>query len=208
MQNSKFCQSANKSVVAAFDFDGTITTRDSLPYFLKFCSGWFKTILILFLHIPKFIICLFGGLSRQQVKESLIKSFFYGMPIHALKEKGSEFAKTALKPLLKEKSLVKLREHQALHHRCILVSANLDVYLNAFAKEYGFDDCLCSEVGFDNEGKVTGKLNGLNCWGKEKTTRLKELLGSKEDYILYAYGDSRGDQEMLALSDHPFYREI
>lgn len=208
MQKNKFCQPATKLVVAAFDFDGTMTTGDSLPHFLKFSSGMFKTIIILFLHLPKFICCLLGLLSRQKVKESLISAFFYGMPIKDLKEKGMLFAKGSLKAILKESAILKLKEHQALGHRCILVSANLDIYLNSFAKEFGFDDCLCSQVDFDSKGSVTGTLRGKNCWGQEKVTKLKELLGDRENYILYAYGDSRGDQEMLEFADYPSYREF
>jgi len=195
-----------KPIVAAFDFDGTITTRDSLPYFLLYTSGFFKTFFKLTLHIPKFIACLLKIISRQQLKESLLKSFFYGMPINTLREKGKKFANGPLKKIVKQDAIDEIKKQQALGNRCILVSANLDVYLEEFCRLNGFTDCLSSKVGFDGRGFVTGYLQGVNCRGIEKVKQLEELLGFKSEYILNAYGDSDGDREMLEFADHAFYR--
>jgi len=213
MQKNPFCQSTKtdpvkKPIVAAFDFDGTITTRDSLPYFLVYASGFFKTFFKLAMHIPKFIACLLKIISRQQVKESLLKSFFKGMPIETLRSEGKKFAKGPLKKIVKQDALDELKKQQAQGARCILVSANLDVYLDEFAKLYGFHDCIASKVDFDGQGLVTGYLQGLNCREIEKVRRLEQLLGPRDDYILYAYGDSDGDKEMLEFADFPFYRKF
>lgn len=206
MQNNPICQSTKKPVVAAFDFDGTISKRDSLPYFLYFTSGFFKTFFKLAMHVPLFISYFLNLRSRQQVKESLLKSFFEGMPIETLKEKGKEFAKGSLNKMIKQEALEEIKKNQAMGIRCILVSANLDVYLDEFAYSNGFHDSITSKVAFDKEGRVTGYLEGVNCRGIEKVRRLEQLLGLKDNYILYAYGDSDGDKEMLELADYPFYR--
>jgi HAD superfamily hydrolase (TIGR01490 family) len=212
MQNNHFCQPAKQIdkqniIVAAFDFDGTITTEDSLPVFLSYTTGFFKAWSLLFLHIPLFTLCLLTRVSRQQVKESLLKSFFKGNSIRSLKCEGEKFARSNLLSLIKKKALEKLKWHQKNNHVCVLVSANLDVYLETFAKDFGFDHCLCSIVD-SKEGIVTGRLKGLNCIGEEKVRRLGEIFGEKDTYTLYAYGDSDGDKEMLALADHPFYRSF
>ncbi len=211
MPNKEICQSSKnelkeKTVIAAFDFDNTITTVDSLPYFFCFTSGYFQTIIKLFFHIPKFILCLLNVISRQSVKESLLRSFYKGMPIEKLREEGKKFARGPLKKLLKKEALEKIRWHLSMGHICILVSANLDVYLDVFAKDYGFESCIATKVDFDDEGYVTGNIQGLNCWGPEKVSRLNQLLGSQEKYIIYAYGDSPGDRELLDFADYPFYR--
>jgi phosphoserine phosphatase len=65
---------------------------------------------------------------------------------------------------------------------------------------------LASELAIDSQNCITGKLQGKNCWGEEKVAQLNELFGSKDNYILYAYGNSRGDKELLELADYPFYR--
>ena len=206
MENLSNCQLLNKFVVAAFDFDGTMTKHDSLYDFFKYSAGTLETYFIFLQHLPKFIGFGLKIFSRQDLKESLLKSFFKGIPITDLRLKGEAFAFDVIPQLLKKEALTKLKWHQGQGHRCILVSANMDVYLDYFAKNNQFDDCLCTKAAFDEKGFVTGYIQGKNCRGEEKVCRLTELLGPKEDYILYAYGDSDGDKEMLELADYPFYR--
>ena len=70
----------------------------------------------------------------------------------------------------------------------------------------GFDEIITSECQFDDRRILTGKLRGLNCWGPEKVRRLNEKMGPRDQYTLYAYGDSQGDRELLAFADFPFFR--
>jgi phosphatidylglycerophosphatase C len=60
---------------------------------------------------------------------------------------------------------------------------------------------LCTSLDIDERGHCTGRLLGANCRGPEKATRLQTLFGT-EKVELWAYGNSRGDDEMLALADH------
>lgn len=206
MENPANCQLLNKPIIAAFDFDGTMTNHDSLYDFFKYSAGTFETYFIFLQHLPKFIGFGLKIFSRKDLKESLLKSFFKGMPITDLRLKGEAFASDVIPQLLKKEALAKLKWHQDEGHRCILVSANMDFYLDYFAQNNQFDDCVCTKTAVDENGLVTGKLQGKNCRDVEKVRRLNELLGSKENYILYAYGDSDGDKEMLELADYPFYR--
>ena len=195
-----------KAIVAAFDFDGTLTTGDSLLPFLLFSSGKVKGWGKLFFALPAMIGFVLKLNSRQKAKESILTSFFGGMQIASLRKKGAEFAGGELNKMVIPSHMQRLKWHQEQGHRCVLISASVDLYLSPWAKQAGFDDLICSRPQVDEKGEFTGKLEGLNCWGPEKTRRLELLLGPKEGYELYAYGDSRGDQELLALADHPFYR--
>ena len=87
---------------------------------------------------------------------------------------------------------------------CVLISASIDAYLDPWSKLAGFDHVICSRLETTPAGNVTGRLVGLNCWGPEKVRRLEELFGPLKKYTLYAYGDSRGDKELLAGADYPF----
>jgi phosphatidylglycerophosphatase C len=49
---------------------------------------------------------------------------------------------------------------------------------------------------------LTGRLDGLNVRASQKALRLAEILGPGP-VELWAYGDSAGDREMLAMADHP-----
>lgn len=192
-----------KPTIAAFDFDGTLTRCDSLVPFLFFTFGTWKTIAGLLAELPSMIAFLLNLRTRQSTKERILTRFLKGLPSPSLDKMGSDFAEKGISKILRSDSMQKLRWHQEQGHRCVLISASIDLYLKPWAASEGIPHILASQLAYDQENKATGLLQGLNCWGKEKTRRLTELLGPKENYILYAYGDSAGDRELLALADHP-----
>ncbi len=200
--------SVQPKVIAAFDFDGTLTHGDTLFSFLRFTTGTSKTMLLLAAKLPLLVGYLFGKSSRQSTKEKVLKAFYSGMPLKTLQLLGEQFATQHLDSHLKPHAMERVRWHLSQGHRCILISASIDVYLDPWAKKHGFNDVICSEVESDSQGNVTGLLKGENCWGPEKTRRLEALLGPRDEYTLYAYGNSRGDQELLAMADHSFYRKF
>jgi HAD superfamily hydrolase (TIGR01490 family) len=158
--------------------------------------------------IPVFFKFFVGLLSRQETKEQILTQFFKGMPIRLLKASCKRYADRKLDFYLNPQAIERLKWHQRQGHRCILVSASIDLYLRPWAERYGFEEVLSSALEITSKGIVTGKLQGKNCWGIEKVKRLTHYLGPKESYQLYAYGDSRGDQELLALADYPFYKSF
>lgn len=192
-------------IIAAFDFDGTITYRDTLVPFIIYSRGWFRLIWAVMRHFPLLCSYMLGNKSRQEVKETFLTQLFQGFPISQVREWGLQFAETKLAEKIRPAALKRLQWHQKQGHQCVLVSANLDVYLNPWAEKMGFERVITSIVASDAESKVTGKLVGANCWGPEKKKRLDTALGSRNRYLLYAYGDSLGDKEMLAYADYPFY---
>jgi phosphatidylglycerophosphatase C len=198
-----------KPVIAAFDFDGTITKRDTLISFLAFTAGKWQTAKKLLLASPQMIGFALHQVSRQSAKEAILKQFFKGMPYHQLQEMGEAFSRShALSRLVYPAALKRLEWHRSQKHRCILISASLDLYLEPWSIQHGFNDLICSKLEVDQYGIATGHLKGKNCWGPEKERRLIELIGPKENYTLYAYGDSRGDEELLSTADYPFYRKM
>ena len=50
---------------------------------------------------------------------------------------------------------------------------------------------------------LTGALSGANVRKAEKARRLSDWLRRRRPYELWAYGDSSGDDELLAMADHP-----
>ena len=192
-------------VIALFDFDGTITTRDSLLPFFFFLYGFWGIAKITVKCLPKLIGFVLKFTPRQEAKEALLTAAFAGMTPAQLHARAVEYAEGSLNHLVKPEALQKIHWHQQSGHRCIIVSASVSVYLSIWAKNHGFSDLLCSELALDSLGCYTGKLMGKNCWGEEKVARVSKLLGERKKYKIYAYGDSRGDREMLAYADYPFY---
>lgn len=196
------------STIAAFDFDNTLTDRDSLVPFLFYTYGWMKTSYHLARLTPFFIGFLLGQVPRQTVKEKILTRFFKGKKLTDIQAYAQSFADQQLDRYLKPEALQRLAWHQAQGHRCVLVSASIELYLQPWAKRHGFEAVMGSRLEITPDGKITGRLVGANCWGPEKPRRLLAYIGPKEQYQLYVYGDSRGDQELLACADYPFYQKF
>ncbi|NJR67758.1 MAG: HAD-IB family hydrolase [Synechococcales cyanobacterium CRU_2_2] len=196
--------------LAVFDFDGTLTTKDSfMPFVASMLSP--KTVRRgLFKHRRAVLTYLLGLRSNHFIKETLISQYFDGFDITQLETAGLRFATESLDQWLNPQALERLCWHQAQGHRVVIVSANLEVYLKPWAARYGIaeDDVIASKLALNAEAKITGKLEGNSCYGPEKVSRLEATLGPLDQYYLYAYGDSKGDRELLACADEPFYRSF
>lgn len=195
----------DKPIIAAFDFDGTITSKDVLLPFLVFFRGKKTVCLAILKIIPALILFILGRRSRQDVKESLLKEILGQTPMTLVESMAEQFHEKQLPLLIRKEAQKRIAWHQKEGHQVVIVSANLSLLLHRYAKEHQAS-LISSELEIDGRGKITGQLQGLNCWGPEKVHRLIEKYGIKDHFILYAYGDSRGDQELLALADYPHYR--
>jgi phosphoserine phosphatase len=56
------------------------------------------------------------------------------------------------------------------------------------------------------DGRLTGRFLTKNCYGQEKVNRLLSLYPHRQDYCLVAYGDSRGDKELLSFADESHFK--
>lgn len=192
--------------IALFDFDGTLTRRDTLLPFLRYCVGTPRFLRILATQVPRLLGLAAGLLPNDQVKQQVLKAYFQGWPLEDVRCLGRIFSQEVVPSLLRPSTMAILRWHLAQGHRCFLVSASLDVYLQPWAERQGFAGVLCSQLEVSNLGLLTGRLLGRNVFGPEKVARLSHALEDELDAIEYAYGDSRGDREMLGLATHAWYR--
>lgn len=199
---------SKKKVIAVFDFDHTITDCDSLMEFLKRTQGLWRVVSVWSGMLIDCIAFFMNRESRQKLKEKVLRKFLGGMKEEELMKQGLAFSRKELEVCVKKKAMERILWHKRQGHLLILISASLDFYLADWAERHGFDHLICSKLVIDQNGKVTGKLVGKNCWGPEKARRLRELLGDQLNNELYVYGDSRGDAEILALADHPYYRRF
>jgi len=203
-ENSLHSVTKSCSIVAIFDFDGTLTYQDSFLPFLKWTYGklyWLK----LLPHILFLVGYLLGFVSNHQIKEILLFDFFKEWSKTTLELTAAQYANQVIPKLLNPAAIERLQWHQAQGHQVLLVSANLEIYLEPWAKAMGIDQVLATQLDFEDD-KFRGKIKGKCCIGDEKVTRLKEFLGSFNNYCLHIYGDSEGDKEMLAISDFTYYR--
>jgi HAD superfamily hydrolase (TIGR01490 family) len=197
-----------KPIVAAFDFDGTLTRRDTMFPFLLFVVGWGEFIRHIITLIPTLARYGLGLIRNDIAKERVFTRFLSGMNMVELQSKAAQFAAQKLPALLCTEAMQRLAWHKQQRHRCIVISASLEIYLQPWAINSGFDDVLATQLEILQGENISGKLSGRNCFGIEKVNRLGKLLGNRESYILYAYGDSNGDKELLAYADSPYYRNF
>lgn len=196
-----------KVEVAVFDFDGTISDRDSLLPFLRYAVPKRR----LALGIPALMPTLaghgFGLISNSSAKETVLARYLKGMSEAEFRRLGELFAAGILPRLVRPAALERIEWHQRHGHRLVLISASLEAYLEPWGRTAGFDDVLATRLQASG-GRLTGRFNGSNCHGAEKVARLRALLGDVEGVVGHAYGDSRGDRELLAVASHPHYREL
>lgn len=193
-----------KGPVAFFDFDGTLTRRDTLLPFLRLINGTPKFVARM-AYLSPVLAAYATKLMRNDVaKEIVLRHFLQGMQLDALQSYGRKFVDSVLPTLERPEGIERLRWHKAQGHSCVLVSASLDVYLEPWARKAGFDAWITSSLALDEEGRVSGRLEGGNCFGEEKVRRIKAWLDNKHCAALYAYGDSRGDLPMLNFADEGY----
>lgn len=193
-----------RPVVAAFDFDVTMTTQDTFVPFLERAFGRFRVGGAFFRLAPEAFKVALGLSDRDRFKERIVAALFTGASVERLREAGQAHA-AAIEHLIRPAALRRVEWHRERGHRIVMVSASLDLYLAPVVEKLGFDDLLCTKPSRSRR-LFDGKLDGANCRGPEKVRRLESLLGDLSGVELYAYGDSRGDREMLAAADYPHYR--
>lgn len=197
---------ANKNVmrpIAAFDVDGTLTWADSYLLFLRFVAGRFGFVIKMARLIPVFMAYRLGGVPRSAVKEKTLQLFLAGMPVESYLNQCRTFAQTIYPIIARPDGLARLRAHLGVRDQVAFVSASLRDYLAVWAQELGVDCVLATEVEIVN-GRLTGRLLGDNCWGPGKLAAIRTAFGTAP--LVAAYGDTRGDKEMLAAAQNPSFR--
>ena len=197
--------------VAAFDFDGTLSRRDSLLPFLAFVCGAGPTARAVAAEGSRVGHVLAGTTSRDQVKVALLTRLLAGTDARPVQEAAELFADRLVNRELRPAMRGRLEWHRREGHRVVIVSASPTIYLETAGRLLGADAVLATELEIDDAGRLTGQLSGRNCRGVEKAVRLRAWLDgagrerSGRPGRLWAYGDSRGDAEMLALADDPVW---
>jgi HAD superfamily hydrolase (TIGR01490 family) len=190
--------------IAFFDFDGTITTKDSLAEFIRFTKGDGGFLLGLIPSLPRIIGFKLGIIDNQKAKEGLMSVFFKGIPETEFKDRAVSFVHEKIPAMLRPGAAAKLNWHKQEGHEVVIVSASPTHWLQPWCELNGFA-CISTELEVVDQ-KITGKILGQNCHGEEKVRRIKEKYDLASYDAIYAYGDTSGDRPMLALAGNSFYK--
>lgn len=193
-----------KKHIALFDFDGTISAKDSFLGFIRYAGPRGR----LLRNIPGLLpsaVGYFAGIIRDAViKEKILTALFRGWTPEDFKTACRAFTDEIMPGILRSKALEKIRWHQENGHRVLVVSASPRVWLQPWC-ELEELELIATELEF-RDGRFTGRLKGLNCHGPEKVRRVREAVPDLDEHYIYAYGDTGGDKPMLAMAHEAFYK--
>jgi len=185
--------------LVAFDFDGTLTSRDSFIAFLRWRFGaraFTGGVLGLAPAVARFAL----DRDRGRLKAAATRRFLGGMPRAELEAWAQTFASEQGRGLLRPDALRAWRRWQSDGARLVIVTASPETIVAPIARGLGADALLGTRLAFDAAGRVTADLEGENCRGPEKVRRLRAAFGD-DVRLEAAYGDTDGDKEMLALAE-------
>ena len=189
--------------VAVFDVDNTLTVRDCVVPFVFRVAGVPKTLSAIVRNFPS-VLSMLRKRDRDGLKLLFVKELFADLPVDEVDDAAVRFASHVAGNWMRADSCARLRWHQAQGHVVVLVSASLSPYLVPLGDLLEVDAVLCATLA-QEDGKYTGQLVGANCRGEEKVHRITEWCresGIAIENVRYAYGDSSGDEPMLALAAH------
>jgi len=180
--------------IAFFDFDGTITKKDSLIDFLKYYHGNFYFFVGLFILSPILILYKMKLLKNDIAKELMLSYFFKNIYIDIFKKKAYNYSINNINKIIRDEAIQKIKWHKKRNDTIVVVSASIECWIKPW--------CEINGISF------TGKFLTNNCYGIEKENRIKDKYNLSDYDCIYAYGDSKGDYEMLQLADKDkkFYR--
>lgn len=191
-------------VIALFDFDGTLTRRDTLPIFYRLVVGRMRYIWAIFRCAPQLVTAgVVGGKRRDLAREAFTKTVLKGRTREDVSRAAVALAGRTLERGLRPDTTARLSWHLSQGHAVVVVSASFRPFVEMVGERLGVSDVIATrwEEGPDNT--LTGNLRGHNVRGAEKVRLISRHPILHQASIIYAYGDSPGDRQMLALAHHP-----
>lgn len=190
--------------IVAFDFDGTLTVRDSFTQFLRWragAGGWFLGLT----RMAPDLAAYAGDRDRGRLKAASVREFLKGTPRTQLEADAEAFAGQVWPGFMRYDALARWKDWGAKGAYRVIVTASPETTVAPFARRLEADALLGTPLVFDADDRVTGAFAGPNCRGEEKVRRLRAAFG-EDMKLAAAYGDTSGDTEMLAIADQAGFR--
>jgi len=190
--------------IAAFDLDGTLTTRDCVVPFLRQVAGTPRLVAGVAAH-PIEVSRALVRRDRDAFKALASDAAFAGRALGDVEPRAAEFAAMVHTNWMRSETVRNLDAHLQAGDQVVIVSASYAIYVEPLASLLGAHQALATRLAVGTDGRLTGELDGPNCRGPEKIRRLHDWLdsthGGRAMVDLIAYGDSPGDRELLADAD-------
>lgn len=196
--------------VAAFDFDGTLITGDTLLISHRLLKSRFSMAMDWLRLVPHAIAWKAGWQSTSAFKQQYLREIFQATSADQRRLLLEQELPRSLWQRLRPEALSRLRWHQQQGHRVVIVSASPRALLHTVSERLGIE-LIATEttdpLRLDPAHPLL--LTSPNCKGPEKVRRLESWLEAPLSMVtLHAYGDSSGDRDMLDASNHPHWRSF
>jgi phosphatidylglycerophosphatase C len=190
--------------IVAFDFDGTLTIRDSFTAFLRWRAGAGGWALGLVRMAPA-LADYARDRDRGRIKAASVREFLRGVSRSELESEGETFAAKAWDGQMRPDALACWNAWGAKGAHRVIVTASPETTVAPFARRLGAEALLGTRLLFDGDDRITGAFASPNCRGEEKVRRLRAVYGD-DVRLAAAYGDTSGDTEMLQIADEAGFR--
>lgn len=191
-------------VLALFDFDGTISFRDSFGDFIRYATGPFRFWLGILCLIPVIAAFVLGIIRAWRAKELMVTYFFRDWDAEEFGRLADEYSRQRLPEIVRPIAKERIAAHKHAGDMVAVVTASIDLWLQAWCESNGVD-LIATRLEI-REGRITGRFLTKNCSGSEKVRRIKERYDLSKFDRIYAYGDNPADRPMLKLADERYYR--
>lgn len=190
--------------LALFDFDGTITVKDSTLSFYKFLYN--SKVLFLYNH---YFLCLHYLFLYKLKLISYMTLKSKRLDIHTSKFNDSEISKLSEQyyekcffRILNSKAIDRINWHKNQGHEVWVISASYDFLLKKWSEQNGLN--LITNKTFFKHCKR--QIYGKDVNYDSKVEYLKLEVDQNDYSEIYAYGDSEGDQAMLDFANFKFFK--
>jgi HAD superfamily hydrolase (TIGR01490 family) len=190
--------------LALFDFDGTITDRDTFSSFLRFGLPRRRILLGALPLLPVLLGHRLGLIAAPRARPVASRVRFRGEAADSVRRLGSRYAAEILPGVIRPQALERIQWHQRQGDIVVVVSASLEVYLKPWCDGVGVA-VICTELD-ERNGRLTGRYRQGDCSGPAKVARILERYDVSRYAVIYAYGDTDDDRAMLELAHRKFYR--
>ena len=182
-----------KQDVVVFDFDGTLSARDSNIEFAKYC---FRHSLRPWLYLPLMAVC---GVLRWVKPHGLwwrenIRRFL-------TRDMVKKFAPDFIKQHKRERfgwAKERVQAERDAGRKVVLISASTDYLVPHLVRDIKFDAVLCSRMDKNTPWKYE-----YICWGLNKVYALDEWAKQNKmiPRVVRSYSDSKSDMPMMEIAD-------
>ena len=190
--------------IVAFDFDGTLTIRDSFTAFLRWRAGGTGWAIGLAKMAPA-LAAYIGDRDRGRIKAASVREFLLGVERTTLEAEAERYADQVWDRFMRPDALACWKAWGEKGAHRVIVTASPETTVAPFARRLGAEGLLGTRLVFDAQDRVTGAFAGENCRGEEKVRRLRAAYGDDMS-LTAAYGDTSGDTEMIAIAAEKGFR--